>query len=80
MSRRLLGEEHPNTLISMHYLAITLWRCDERSEAIQLMTRIIDAYTAKLGIDHPTTRERMNDLAQMRATFDASTAPSANNP
>ena len=74
------GEEHPDTLTSMSNLAITLWHCDERRDAVELMTRTVVACTSKLGAHHPDTFERVNTLAQMRAAFDAVTAPSSNTP
>ena len=56
----------------MSNLAGTLWHCDERREAIELMTRTVEASTAKLGGEHPTTRRRMDSLTQMRAMLAAS--------
>ena len=70
MNRDDLGEEHPNTLTSMNNLATTLWYCDERREAIELMTRTVYTCTVKLGADHPDTRARINTVAQMRAAVD----------
>ena len=78
--RRVLGEEHPSTLISMNNLAGTLWHCSERIEAIELISRAVEACVTKLGGDHPNTRACMNTLARMRADFDACTAPCATTP
>ena len=64
----------------MNNLAITLWRCDERREAIELMTRTVVTCTAKLGADHPNTRQMMKSLAQMRAAFDDSPDPTTDTP
>ena len=75
MNRDDLGEEHPDTLRSINNLAITLWRCDERREAIELMTRTVDTCTVKFGADHPTSRKMMDALAQMRAAVDESSEP-----
>ena len=38
MQRRLLGEDHPDTLTSMNNLAVSLWNLGERKDAIALMT------------------------------------------
>lgn len=74
------GEEHPNTPTSMSNIAITLWHCEKRRYAVELLTRTGVACTSKLGGHHPDTFERVNILAQMRAAFDAFTSPCFNTP
>jgi hypothetical protein len=53
---RVLGEEHPDTLISMDNLA-SIWKDQGRDEeAIKLMTECIRLRMQVLGADHPSTR------------------------
>lgn len=73
--RSTLGDEHQDTLNSMNNLAIMLWHCGERSAALAMMGQTVKTSMARLGSDHPGSRARMHTLAQMRAAFDAATAP-----
>ena len=72
LNQQDLGDEHPGTLAAMNNLAVTLWHADQCAEAIELMNRTVDAFAARLGVDPPHTRSRLNILGQMRAANDAS--------
>jgi tetratricopeptide (TPR) repeat protein len=50
-----LGEDHPNTLISLHNLAATLADNDQAGRAIPLHEQALKGLRAKLGEDHPHT-------------------------
>lgn len=64
--RRVLGEEHPDTLISMNNLAFTLWHLDEHEGAIALMGQAARGAARVLGVDHPDSRLFAESLAQMQ--------------
>jgi hypothetical protein len=54
-SRRVLGEEHPDTLTSMNNLALT-WKGQGRgAEAMKLMEKCVQLRTLVIGADHPHT-------------------------
>ncbi|KAF3074352.1 hypothetical protein CFAM422_003689 [Trichoderma lentiforme] len=61
--RRLLGADHPDTLISMNNLASTFSEQGRWKEAEDLNLQVIEAYKIKLGADHPDTLISMNNLA-----------------
>ncbi len=51
----MLGEKHPDTLISMNNLAFT-WEAQGRNaEAINLMEQCVHLRGQILGVDHPST-------------------------
>ena len=53
--KRVLGEEHPDTLLSMHNLAF-IWKGQGRdAEAIKLMENCARLRASALGVDHPHT-------------------------
>ncbi|KAK4033926.1 hypothetical protein C8A01DRAFT_49591 [Parachaetomium inaequale] len=53
--KRVLGEEHPDTLTSMANLAHT-WRCQARlGDALDLMKTCFHHQKQVLGRDHPNT-------------------------
>ena len=64
--RRVLGDEHPETLTSMNNLAITLWHQGEQGHATTLMTRAAVLRAAKLGAEHPDAQNSAWSLAQMK--------------
>jgi tetratricopeptide (TPR) repeat protein/predicted Ser/Thr protein kinase len=63
LRRRLLGEDHPDTLASLRNLAILYRRQDKPAEAETLLTKVLDAQRRVLGKDHPDTLESAHDLA-----------------
>jgi serine/threonine protein kinase len=63
LRRRLLGEDHPDTLTSMHTLALLGWYRGEYPQADSLFTKILQIRQRVLGQEHPDTLSAMNDLA-----------------
>jgi Tetratricopeptide repeat len=59
---RALGQEHPDTLISMNNLAFT-WKGQGRDEeALMLMKNCFQLQRRILGPDHPFTMESLAAL------------------
>src|SRR5712691_409557 len=65
--RRVLGEDHPDTLATMHALANAYWYLDRFREAEQLYTGTLDRRTRLLGAEHPDTLRTAYDLASLYA-------------
>ena len=61
--KRLLGDEHPDTLTSMHNLAHTLHSQDRREEALTMMERCFQSRQRILGSQHPYTRSSLKALS-----------------
>jgi hypothetical protein len=68
--RRVLGEEHPDTLTAMHNMAVSLWNLGERKDAAALMTLAANGRAHKLGAAHPLTQDSRAWLADWRARRD----------
>ena len=63
--RSLIGEEHPDTLISMTNLASTYQIQGRWNEAEELFVQVIDMRKRLLGAEHPHTLTSMANLASM---------------
>jgi len=63
VTRRVLGEDHPDTLASMNNLAQTLSRQGDLSAARGLAEQALAAQRRVLGEDHPDTLISMGNLA-----------------
>ena len=64
--KRVLGLEHPDTLISMDNLASTY--CQQRGrvkEAEELIIQLLNTSKSLLGAEHPDTLTRINNLASI---------------
>ncbi|EUC54179.1 calcium-independent phospholipase A2-gamma, putative, partial [Rhizoctonia solani AG-3 Rhs1AP] len=61
--KRVLGEYHPDTLVSMSNLASTYLHVGRYDEAEQLQAQVLSARKRVLGEDHPNTLVAMNNLA-----------------
>ena len=61
--RRVLGDEHPDTLISMNNLANTLSIRGDHSGAQGLREHVMEAMRHMLGEEHPDTLASMINLA-----------------
>jgi len=61
--KRTLGEEHPNTLISMNNLAGSYSDLGRRQDALQLKEKVYKTRKRTLGEEHPDTLISMNNLA-----------------
>jgi hypothetical protein len=60
--KRMLGEEHPDTLNSMHALAYRYGEVGRRQEALQLAEMVVAARKRTLGEEHPDTLSSMQNL------------------
>ena len=60
---RVLGTEHPATLISMVNLALTYRHLGKLNEAEELEIEALEIREKILGLDHPSTLTSMNNLA-----------------
>ncbi|KAH6629433.1 hypothetical protein C7974DRAFT_394464 [Boeremia exigua] len=65
--KRVLGDEHPDTLTSMHNLAYTLWSLSRHKEAIALMEPCFQLRQQVLGEQHPDTQSSLETLDGWRA-------------
>jgi hypothetical protein len=61
--KRVLGEEHPDTLTSMANLASTYRNQGRWKEAEELDVRVMETRKRVLGEEHPDTLASMNNLA-----------------
>ncbi|HWE37864.1 MAG TPA: tetratricopeptide repeat protein [Isosphaeraceae bacterium] len=61
---KILGADHPDTLISRSFLGIALRAVGRTGEAIKLHEAVLARRTATLGADHPDTLISRNNLAQ----------------
>ncbi|OLN81555.1 Kinesin light chain 1 [Colletotrichum chlorophyti] len=71
INKRVLGEEHPDTLMSMHNLACT-WKAQARWEdAIGLLQGCLRHREDVLGMAHPDTMSSASALASWKLEFEA---------
>ena len=68
--RRVLGDDHPNTLTSMNNLAETRRALGDLQGARDLHEQALAARRRVLGDDHPDTLTSMNNLAAVRRELD----------
>ncbi|KAF2819853.1 kinesin light chain [Ophiobolus disseminans] len=61
--KRVLGDEHPSTLISMDNLASTYWNQGRWKEAEELEVQVMETTKRVLGDEHPDTLTSINNLA-----------------
>jgi hypothetical protein len=64
--RRMLGDDHPETLITASALAETYQMAGDLARAIPLFEQTLRGCQRVLGDDHPTTRTLQADLAAAR--------------
>ncbi|KAF1981869.1 hypothetical protein K402DRAFT_341577, partial [Aulographum hederae CBS 113979] len=63
---KVLGAEHPDTLMSIYCLAHLLANQQRRTdESVVLYERACTGYSAVLGEDHPTTRACRNHYSEV---------------
>ncbi|KAL5371075.1 hypothetical protein DPSP01_014510 [Paraphaeosphaeria sporulosa] len=65
--KRVLGEEHPDTLLSISNFAFTLQTQARQKEAFALMERCFLLRQQILGEQHPDTQSSLDTLASWRA-------------
>ena len=61
-NKRTLGEEHRNTLVSMHNLALRYCETGRRQKALQLIEKVVEANKKTLGEENPDTLHSMRTL------------------
>ena len=66
LRNRLLGEEHPDTILAMGGLAITYHRLGKYADAARLEVQVVDVRKKIFGEEHPKTVTAMALLAEMR--------------
>jgi hypothetical protein len=64
--RRVLGDDHPDTLLSMSNLAVVLAVMGDLTAARELQEETVSAYRRVLGDHHPDTLRSMSNLAAIR--------------
>jgi tetratricopeptide (TPR) repeat protein len=62
-TKRVLGDEHPDTLTSMTNLASTYWNQGRGKEAEELEVQVMETNSRVLGYEHPDTLTSMANLA-----------------
>lgn len=61
---RVLGSDHPSTLLSMGNLAYT-WKMQGRdARAVELMKKCVLLQTRILGVDHPASKDNPQLLSE----------------
>jgi hypothetical protein len=68
--KRVLTDEHPDTLASMGNLAFTLQSQARYGEALALMERCSQLCQQVLGEQHPDTLSSLKALSDWRAEFE----------
>ena len=62
-NKRTLGEEHPDTLRSIHSLANRYSEAGRGQEGLQLIEQVVEARKRTLGEEHPDTLRSIHNLA-----------------
>ena len=65
VQRRVLGEEHPSTLLSMGDLALLYRNWGRFDKTEPLLVKVLELNIRVLGEDHPETQHTMRWLAEM---------------
>jgi Tetratricopeptide repeat len=65
-SKTILGPEHPDTLMSMWNLSLTLEKLDRHVEALSLLQACVRLQDRLLGPAHPHTVAATADLEAMK--------------
>ncbi len=63
IKKRILGDEHPNTFISISKLADTYSDLGQRDETAELKEKVLEVRKGMLGEEHPDTIVSMANLA-----------------
>ncbi|KAH8795890.1 hypothetical protein DL96DRAFT_1722748 [Flagelloscypha sp. PMI_526] len=66
---RILGEEHPDTLITTGNLAVTHSKIGQYRDALRLEEQVLALRTRVLGKEHPDTLMSMSNLATTYSTL-----------
>ena len=65
--RRVLGPEHPDTLLTMNNLAGVLGDEGRNAEAEKMFRELVEIQTRVLGADHPQTAESVYNVGVAEA-------------
>jgi len=65
--KKVLGEEHPDTLLSMNNQAFTWQRYGRRADALKLMEECVLLCTRILGANHLNTLSSFSTLLEWQA-------------
>src|SRR2546423_15634517 len=60
--RRILGEEHPDTISAMNNLANTLGKQDQLDEGVAMLKEVVEKRRRILGEEHPDTKVAVRNL------------------
>src|SRR5690606_5962759 len=63
--RRLLGDDHADTVASMSALAIALAMHGQSHDAVELQRQVVAVQERRLGSEHPDTLAARGNLASM---------------
>jgi len=63
--KRVLGQQHPDTLGSMNNLALTYWNQGRLKEAEELLMQVMETNSRVLGQEHPETLTSRSNLAEV---------------
>ena len=74
MRNKLLGEEHPNTILAMENLAITLYYLQKYTVAARLEVQVVDVRQKIFGDEHPKTIKAVALLAEIRSQANTDTS------
>ena len=67
--QRILGDEHPDTIMAMHNLANTLSNQGKLDEAALMMREVLEKSQRILGDDHPDTARAAEHLRLIRSAL-----------
>jgi len=65
--RRVLGDDHPDTLTSRDTLAWLAGRQGRRAEAVELYRQVLADRSRVLGTSHPDTQATRDELTKLTA-------------
>jgi tetratricopeptide (TPR) repeat protein len=60
---RVLGAEHPDTLMTRHNMALVLGRQGKYDEALGIYEEVLSIEEHVLGAEHPSTQKTRNNMA-----------------
>ena len=69
---KILGEEHPSTILAMENLASTFFNLGKYAEAEKLQIQVLNASRKTLGEDHSDTIRARGSLAAIQKAFSQS--------
>ena len=65
MRQKLLGDDHPRTAEVMDYLGVLYARQSRYEEAEPLLTQSLKFRLAKLGSDHPYSKDSVTHVTEL---------------